>query len=857
VPSRIRPHLRPLSWLFAATTLLYAGIWLYAVRLQPRPRLGIEAHSVAGTGSIQVDVVRPESPAAVAGLREGDEIVALDGQPPRGPDSVLDIIRSRKPGGSVQLSVNRLEEAGPTSLEVELILAVSEPRPFGQTIAIQLVSLYPVPFVVVGLSVLLLRPDERNAWLMALVFAGFVAGAQIPQLAQLPSPLRKFCLGYQITVALPTPALFFFFFSVFPGRSLLDRRWPWLKWSWLGAAVAMALPAAIVVAVAGSTQPLEDPARSLGRFFPAVLLAYSLGGFLLGLGSLLWNVLRSEDQDVRRKGRVIVWGTLLGLVPGLLLHVGVGLASMILQRPVEEPAFWVWAPAVVLLSLMPLSYAYAVVKHRVLEVPVLLRQSARYLLVQRGAVGVLVTLALGITLLVARAARLPSDAPEGATAVAFTLGAGFGTLLAWGATRLHRQVRERIDRAFFRRTYDVHHVLQELAIRIRSSGSREEIARLLEEQISAALLPRSLAVYLEGRDGRLHATAVPEPLELPGDLDPPEVFTGRERSADISEEEVREAGAFEPFRPLEPECLVPVNARDSRLSGLVVLGPRLSEEPYSGEDRRLLESVAGQAGLALEGIRLAEEMADRLETQRLTDHELRLAGQVQRRLLPQGPPNLETLECVGGCLQARAVGGDYYDFLDLGPGRVGLVLADISGKGFSAALLMASLQASLRSRSAQAGDSLAAQLEEVNQLLHEASQTHHYATLFVGVYDDATRRLHYANCGHNPPFLLRAGGEVERLAPTGMVIGLITPWSCETADVELRRGDTLVVFTDGVTDALSDDEEEFGEQRLLKTLQAHIEKPVAELLGAVVDTVRRFSGSEQEDDLTLLLARAR
>jgi serine phosphatase RsbU (regulator of sigma subunit) len=243
---------------------------------------------------------------------------------------------------------------------------------------------------------------------------------------------------------------------------------------------------------------------------------------------------------------------------------------------------------------------------------------------------------------------------------------------------------------------------------------------------------------------------------------------------------------------------------------------------------------------------------------RRTDHELELAAQVQRRLLPQAPPHLETLECVGGCLQARVVGGDYYDFLDLGPGRVGLVLADISGKGFSAALLMASLQASLRSRSAQAGDSLAPQLAEVNQLLHDSSQTHHYATLFLGVYEDDSRHLHYANCGHNPPILFRAdGGGVERLAPTGMVVGLMEPWSCETAEVQLQPGDTLVVFSDGATDALSDDGEDFGEERLLETVQAHIEKPVAELLGAVVDTVRRFSGSEQEDDLTLLVARAR
>jgi sigma-B regulation protein RsbU (phosphoserine phosphatase) len=851
VPPRAHRILTVLAWLFAAATLLYAGVWLYTVRLQPQARLGIdESRFSRRARTVHVQHVMEDSPAAAAGLRSGDVIVAFDGERPRGPNPVLDLVLSRRPGDVVRLSVERPADPEPESLEIEVTLGVPEPLALGRVLAIQLLSLYPVPFVVVGLSVLLLRPDDRNAWLMALLFGALVAGAPVADLAHVPWLLRRFCLGYRLVMAGLAPAFALFFFSVFPGRSALDTRLPWLKWAWLGGAAVVATPLALVGVTIGTLDPLRGLIRSLGAVVPAALVLYSLGGFGLGLVSLLWNVTRSPDPEVRRKGRVIVWGTLFGLVPILLLQA----VSVVLRRPLD---FWIFASAVIALSLMPLSYAYAVVKHRVLELPTLLRRSARYLLVQRGAVGVLLVLALGATMLVARAVTPWYSPGEGAAAVAFTLGAGFGTLLAWGATRLHRRVRERIDRAFFRRTYDVRHVLQELARRIRASGSREEIAELLQEQTTAALLPRSLAVYLEGRDGRLHAVATTESLDLPGDLAPPEILAGRERSADPTDDDVREAGVFEPFRPLEPECLVPLTGRDGRLLGLIVLGPRLSEEPYSGEDRRLLESVAGQAGLALAGIRLAEEMAERLEGQRRTDHELHLAGQVQRRLLPQSPPELETLECVGGCLQARAVGGDYYDFLDLGPARVGLVLADISGKGFSAALLMASLQASLRSRSAQAGDSLVPQLAEVNQLLHDSSQTHHYATLFLGIYDDGSRRLHYANCGHNPPMLLRAGGEVERLAPTGMVVGLMEPWSCETAEVELGLGDTLVVFSDGATDALSDDGEDFGEDRLVETVQAHLDKPVAELLGAVVDTVRRFSGSEQEDDLTLLVARAR
>ena len=132
--------------------------------------------------------------------------------------------------------------------------------------------------------------------------------------------------------------------------------------------------------------------------------------------------------------------------------------------------------------------------------------------------------------------------------------------------------------------------------------------------------------------------------------------------------------------------------------GLLVLGPRLSEEPYSGEDRNLLESVASQAAVSLENMSLAEQIAERLERDRRAEHEMQIARDVQSRLFPQAMPPLATLEYAGDCLQARQVGGDYYDFVDLGLSRVAFVLADISGKGIAGALLMANLQANLRSR---------------------------------------------------------------------------------------------------------------------------------------------------------------
>jgi len=290
---------------------------------------------------------------------------------------------------------------------------------------------------------------------------------------------------------------------------------------------------------------------------------------------------------------------------------------------------------------------------------------------------------------------------------------------------------------------------------------------------------------------------------------------------------------------------------------LIALGPRLSDEPYSGEDTALLASIAGHAGSALQNLMLAEEMAERIETDRRSAQELQIAAEVQRRLLPAKAVAMTTIEVAGHCVQARAVGGDYYDFLDFGRGRLGLVLGDVSGKGLYAALLMAHLQATLRSLSARlAAEDLTQLLEGVNLSFWKSTAGNHFATLFFGHYEDAGRRLRYANCGHPAPILLRADGTVERLAVTAGAIGFFEGWTCSVRDVTLGRGDLLTIFSDGVTEATNDRGEEFGEDRLLEFLTARRTLPLDEIQGRLVDDVRGFE-AEQHDDLTLVLVRGR
>src|SRR5215813_4843188 len=260
-----------------------------------------------------------------------------------------------------------------------------------------------------------------------------------------------------------------------------------------------------------------------------------------------------------------------------------------------------------------------------------------------------------------------------------------------------------------------------------------------------------------------------------------------------------------------------------------------------------------EATRAVEAERRAK--AAKQEAERQAAHDLAIAKEVQSRLFPQRHPPLQTLVYGGLCYSARAVGGDYYDFLDLGKGRLGLVVGDIAGKGIAAALLMANLQANLRSQGATAWEQPQRFLQSVNQLFYESSAANDYATMFFAEYDDEARQLRYSNCGHPPAFLLRRDDTLERLESTSTVMGLFERWDCAIEGRQLYPGDTLMLYTDGATESSNLAGEEFGEERLLEALKQNREFHSQQLLAALMDQLRQFSPCEQADDITLIAAK--
>ena len=243
------------------------------------------------------------------------------------------------------------------------------------------------------------------------------------------------------------------------------------------------------------------------------------------------------------------------------------------------------------------------------------------------------------------------------------------------------------------------------------------------------------------------------------------------------------------------------------------------------------------------------------DSERRRQSELEIAVTVQQQLFPRTVHELRSIDYAGQCVPAKGVGGDYYDFLDLGDGSLGFVLADVSGKGMPAALLMANLQACFRTQAAAGVDRPAELLEAVHKHFYSSTGSDRFATLFFGAYDDRRRRMRYVNCGHCAPLLLRSSGALIKLEPTAILLGAFEEWNCAEEEVSLEPGDTLLLYSDGVTEAANSAGDYFGEDRLFRILRESGAVTADDLVREIVKAASTFSGASRADDITVVAIR--
>jgi sigma-B regulation protein RsbU (phosphoserine phosphatase) len=804
--------------------------------------------------------------------------------------------------------VDRRMESGESK---RLTFAMPPAQPFERTTRQWLIALgfdiyLPLLALAAALIIGLMKPKDKLAFLAALLFLGFATSFR-QEVSQFPIFWREVALLLRTTAYCFAPYLILKFFLRYPDRSPLDRRAPWLSPLFLLLASGIYL---LELAVRGS-------GYFSFALFERVLAALSSLGLTVGLGnmvfrifaavatllslvSLTWNTVRAETRSDRRRMIIILMGALAGLPPFCALYLT--------ETGIFEAPFGIMVVAIPLIGLFPLSFVYAIAKYRIFGIKIILRRGLKYALVSRGFLfveGVLIFLALYFAAGPLLAGLLP-----GSDSNLTSIGIAAATLgLVAGTRKLNRLVVPKIDRRFFRDAYDTRRILTELGRAVRRLVSRpDQLLTKVADEISAALHPDRMAIFLtdvywpqleplDGEDSCLYEAGeesldahrfrsflhrdfvhsagessrrsnLPDGALLAGRVslskllqgsigrepETMEVYPLLDSRQDRNQLDLLPEGMLEEeslYRRFDTQLVVPL-ATAGRVIGFMLLGEKLSEEPYTREDKELLLSVAEQVATALDYCQLICSVAEQRELRK----EIQIAQDVQARLFPQERPPLRTLDYTGDCRSAHGVGGDYYDFLALGPSHLGITVADIAGKGLSASLLMASLQALVRSHAPSLADNLREFAREVNRHLCESTDDARFATLFFGIYDDETRTLRYLNAGHNPPILIRAGGEIQRLGVGGMVLGLFEENRYEEGRVALEKDDLLVIFSDGIVEAANRKEEQFGDAALVDVIKRNNSLPPGELLSRIAEEVDGFAGPvPPADDMTLIVAR--
>jgi len=451
---------------------------------------------------------------------------------------------------------------------------------------------------------------------------------------------------------------------------------------------------------------------------------------------------------------------------------------------------------------------------------------------------------------------------------AVVLGAG----AVWRISRRADKLRDWIDRRFFREAYNAEQVLSDLGDQVRGIVESRSLIETVATRLSETLHIPQVAVLLGGNGPYRPAFALgygtPPNVSFPQGTGTVKVLQANKEPARVYFDDpgswlYRDPAVNEQERTgladLHAELLLPLSTRD-QLLGFISLGPKRSDEPYSGTDVRLLKSVAAQTGLALENARLMSAIADEVAQRERLNREVEIAREVQERLFPQTLPPIAGVEYAGACRPALGVGGDYYDFLALPGGQLGIAIGDVSGKGIAAALTMASLQASLRGEATRAPEDLAALVSNVNRLVYEASSANRYATFFYAQYNPATRQLTYVYVGHNPPMLFHGSDKefrLSRLETGGTVVGLLESFPYEQGSVKIEPGDMFLAFTDGISESMNGADEEWGEGPLIEAVKACSGLSPSETITRIMQAADTFvAGAKQHDDMTLVVLQA-
>ncbi|HMH13303.1 MAG TPA: SpoIIE family protein phosphatase [Edaphobacter sp.] len=850
----------------ATLALLHAfGSARFSLKILMHGDTMVRAPFYCGEPRPTITNIQPEG--TQAGLARNDTVLSVNGLPFTGITVLYDQIRHASAGDTMTIEYRRPPSDAIKTTVVQMTPVHPERRPIWE-IALQIIfTVIPIFCIFTGLWVVFARPRNPSAWLILGILCYFEpVFINNFQIAVRTLPLTLF---WNAVVQTAMPLCLMLLGVYFPQRSPLDVRVPWVKW-------LIIVPILLFFPLDLLTIYRQAWNFALFSWLNPYLYKINTAENLIGMAAIFWFFINLGTKlsvftgDARRRLRILYIGTSVGLTPFFILVV----ISLIHRNDVgQDIPQWIDFASFLILLLFPLTLAYVVVVQRAMDVRILIRQGTKYFFAKQSVVIISILLVTWMSYNISLFFARPNHRRTVDIVHLFAIIAIFFAF----RFVISKRLQQRIDQRFFREAYSAEHLLAELSDEARNFTEVEPLLTTITHRIGDTLHIDRIAVFLRAGDTYRLQFAIGAPVSVSSftllassttittlnrGRAPANVYRDDPSSWLVDASDAERSALAD----LSTELLVPLPGRNS-LAGVMALGPKRSEEPYSRTDRQLLQSIASQTGLALENAELLHNLTTEVANRERVSREIEIAREVQQRLFPQVYPKVPGVDLAGYCRPAQAVGGDYYDFFVLpayqgDEERLALALGDISGKGISAALLMASLRASLRSAALLQPGDLATLMRHVNRLVYESSTTNRYATFFYAELDPQSRVLTYVNAGHNPPVILR-GDQVISLEATGTVIGLIPDAPYTRAGVLLQPGDALLCFTDGISEAMTQTDEEWGEDRMIACAQQRIREPecnasAQQILDCILEAADTFTaGAPQHDDMTLLVCTIR
>ncbi len=832
------------AWFYAAGLVgLALAIISIADMFSPRPNDGIMPMPYS-RGGIEVRAVETGGPAQISGIRPGDRVVGIWRRLVNTASDASEELLKHRIGETVPYLVSR----GGALLTVPVKL--SSVRLGGST------YLYAAGlgflFFLIGLFVFRHRPDDRAArlfFLLCVLFLLFFVCRLRPAsywwidvFVQNTGTVSLFLL----------PAVFLHFFLVFPRPKQLrfaradewtgesPARWKVLLQDFLSASPGLfyllyAIPPFVF---------LYDVFRQV-RGEPVSVLSGAplsswvlLGDYLvLGLIALAHSAFTLPDARERRQAFHVFVGTILGTAPFVLLGIVLPSAFQI-----DDYVFWGIVPMI----LIPLTFAYAIVRFQMLNIRFVVRRTFLYAATTAIVFGF-------YTLAIATAAKIFAGSRLSGSPI---FNFGFFLVAIPLFEFLRRRLQTPLDRLFFRDKLNYQTALLSMSETITGELDLGKIADYLTANIAATMRLEKASLWLRDREGWLERrgrrddrlspeAALRRVLRQEGK--PALLEELSFHFADSESQEFRERLLQEGF-----QLLVPLVYRE-RLMGLLALKEKLSGERFDREDEALLTTLANQSALAIETALLHDEMTRQAEWRR----DLEIARDIQASLLPRSVPILPGFSFLGGSLPAKVVGGDFYDFIPFDDRRLGIVIGDVSGKSVPASLLMVASKEIVYSR-AQTTRDPGTLFQESNRRIYSIKRRM-FVSLGYFMLDPEAMSLRYAIGGQPLPILLRSGDGGPRFldAPEHRLpLGAFREVAYDTCELFLRRGDLIFLYTDGFTEAMDEEMNPFGEERLMKSVDARRDQPLDEIARGLLGDIREHvQGADQYDDMTFLFLR--